>query len=92
MCYFWHVNKVIIFSRHSELKLFLLRRHGFKVAKHDVEETLKIPTRVYAGYEGRKIAEREITQRHVLRVVFEESSKEIKVITYYDVSSTKGAL
>ena len=61
----------------------MLEQHGFKVSKKEVEETVKIPMRVHAGYKGRKIAERILTKNHLLRVVFEEFVHELKVITLY---------
>ena len=38
-----------------------------------------------AGYKGRKVAQKAISATHALRVVFEERSNEIEVITFYPV-------
>ena len=56
---------------------------GFKLSKQEVRETLREPVRIRVGYGGRRIAERQITNEHLLRVVFEESHLEMKVITMY---------
>lgn len=77
------MHKAIIFTRHAEFKLLLLERHGFKISRKEVEETVKIPERVQTGYKGRKIAERILTKNHLLRVVFEEFAHELKVVTLY---------
>jgi len=41
------------------------------------------PEKVEAGYQGRKVAQRGITERHVLRVIYEEGSEDIRVVTFY---------
>ena len=68
------MEKPVVFSRHAEYKLQLLRQHGFEISKKEVEEILKNPERVSAGYVGRKIAE---------RVVFEDLPRQLKIITMY---------
>ncbi len=77
------MEKAIFFTRHAELKLLLLSKHGFKVTKQEIRDLLRRPSRIRAGYGRRKIAERPITSDHILRVVFEELSSELKVITMY---------
>jgi len=77
--------KSIAFTRHAEFKLALLRKHGFRVTRVNVEAALRKPIRVLSGYSGRKIAESHLTEDHLLRVVFEESSEGSKVITLYPV-------
>ena len=77
------MEKPITFTRHAEFKLLLLGKHGFRLSKRDVQEVLREPIRIRQGYAGRKIAEQPITNEHLLRVVFEESASEIKVITMY---------
>jgi hypothetical protein len=77
------MSKIIVFTHHAEFKLVLLTKHGFKITKQQIKAILKEPNRICPGYAGRKIAERQITNMHLLRVVFEESSSEIKVITLY---------
>jgi hypothetical protein len=44
---------------------------------------LRKPENVEEGFRGRKVAQRRITQRHVLRVIYEERQKEIMVVTFY---------
>ena len=73
----------ILFTKHAEAKMALLAEHGFRVTKSKVEGTLRDPQRISPGYKGRKIAERSISEEHLLRVVYEESFREVKVITLY---------
>ena len=75
--------KKIVYGDHAEEKFEILRRHGFVVSKRQVRETLRKPENVEEGFRGRKVAQRRITQRHVLRVIYEERQTEIMVVTFY---------
>jgi len=75
--------KRITFSQHAELKFVLLESHGFPLEKEIIITTLMKPDKIDSGYKGRKIAQRRLDSDHVLRVVFEELSDEIRVITFY---------
>lgn len=75
--------KKIVYGDHAEEKFEILRRHGFVVSKRQVRATLRKPENVEEGFRGRKVAQRRITQRHVLRVIYEERQKEIMVVTFY---------
>jgi hypothetical protein len=77
------VAKKIVFGDYAQEKFALLRRHGFAVSKRHVRETVQKPEKVEAGYGGRKVAQRGITERHVLRVVYEEGPEDIRVVTFY---------
>jgi len=77
------VAKKIVYGDHAEEKFEILRRHGFVVSKRQVRATLRKPENVEEGFRGRKVAQRRITQRHVLRVIYEERQKEIMVVTFY---------
>jgi hypothetical protein len=77
------VVKKIVYGSHAEDKFEILRRHGFVVSKRQVRETLRRPEKVEEGFRGRKIAQRRITEKHVLRVVYEERQEEIGVVTFY---------
>ena len=75
--------KKIVYGNHAEEKFEILRRHGFLVSKKQVRETLRKPDKIEEGFRGRKIAQRKISEKHVLRVVYEEKQKEIGVVTFY---------
>jgi hypothetical protein len=71
------VAKKIVYGDHADEKFEILRRHGFVVSKRQVRETLRKPEKVEEGFRGRKVAQRRITHRHVLRVVYEEKQKRL---------------
>ena len=75
--------KKIVYGTHAEEKFEILRRHGFVVSKKQVRETLRKPDKIEEGFRGRKIAQRNISETHVLRVVYVEGQKEIGVVTFY---------
>ena len=75
--------KKVVYGSHAEEKFEILRRHGFVVSKRQVSETLRRPDKVEEGFRGRKVAQRRISEKHVLRVVYEEEEKQIGVVTFY---------
>jgi hypothetical protein len=77
------VAKKIVYGTHADEKFEILRRHGFVLTKRQVRETLRQPEKVDEGFRGRKVAQRKISEQHVLRVVYEEKQQEIIVVTFY---------
>jgi Txe/YoeB family toxin of Txe-Axe toxin-antitoxin module len=77
------VAKKIGYGSHAEEKFEILRRHGFVVSKRQVRETLQRPEKTEEGFRGRNVAQRRISEKHVLRVVYEEGQREIRVVTCY---------
>ena len=75
--------KKTVFSSHAENKFAILRRHGFDVSKGTIISALKKPDKIESGYKGRRIAQKIIDERHVIRVLFEELPKVMRVITFY---------
>ena len=71
--------KKIVYGSHAEEKFELLRKHGFVVSKRQLQR----PEKVEEGFRGRKVAQRRISEKHVLRVVYEEGQRQIKVVTFY---------
>jgi len=77
------VAKKIVYGSHADEKFEILRRHGLVVSKRQVRETLRRPKKVEERFRKRKIAQRRISEKHVLRVVYEEGQREIRVVTFY---------
>lgn len=75
--------KKIVYGIHAEEKFEILKRHGVVVSKRQVRETLRKPEKVDEGFRGRKVAQRKISEKHVLRVIYEETQKELVVVTFY---------
>ncbi len=65
------------------MKLAFLRQHDFPIAEPDVIQTVAEPDRVHHARMNRRIAQRALSERHVLRVVYEERSRERVIITRY---------
>lgn len=78
-------KRSVRFCRHAKLKFRMLRLHKFPVTDQQVCDAVLNPERTMAGYKGRRIAEKTIDPEHVLRVVYEERTGEIEVITFYPV-------
>ncbi len=76
---------MVRFCRHAKLKFRVLRLHHFPVTEQQVRDAVLAPERTMPGYGGRRIAEKSIDAEHALRVVYEELSGEIDVITFYPV-------
>jgi len=64
------VAKKIVYGSHAEEKFEILRRHGFIVTKRQIRETLRKPDKIDEGFRGRKCAQRRISEKHVLRVIY----------------------
>jgi hypothetical protein len=76
-------SKRVVYGEHAQAKFAILRRHGFEVSRKQVNDTVRKPEKTEEGYRGRKVAQRGISESHVLRVVYEERLQEIKVVTFY---------
>jgi len=70
-------------TRHAEEKFELLKRHGFEVTRKQVEETLTGPDIVIHQAKGRVIAQKGISERHVLRVIYRQEGEDLVVITFF---------
>jgi hypothetical protein len=73
----------IVFTRHAESKFGILEQHGFSVSEAQVVDTLLKPDTVFPSVKGRHIAQRSISEHHVLRVVYREEGETLVVITFY---------
>lgn len=73
----------MFFCGHAEDKFTILEEHGFIVFRGTVEAAVKNPDKIVVGYKGRKIAQKAIDEQHILRVIFEDFSDTIKIITFY---------
>ena len=73
----------IEFSQHSLLKIEILRSHSFNLSKEIVEDVIRFPDKVEVGYKDRLIAQRNLDDTHVLRVVYEIKQEKNLIITVY---------
>ena len=75
--------KQIVWSDHAVLKLEILKQHGFEIDREFVNHAVMSPERVDHGYKGRLVAQSSLDEARVLRVVYEASSSEIVIVTFY---------
>ncbi len=75
--------KNIIFAQHAIAKLEILTSHNFIISKEVIENSVFNPDRVESGYKNRLIAQKELDLDHVLRIVYDETEKGIRIITFY---------
>ena len=73
----------IEFSEHSLVKIEILNFNGFNLSKEIVENIIRFPDRIEKGYKDRLIAQKIVSNTHVIRVVYESSPEMIRVITVY---------
>lgn len=71
------------YTRHAQYKFEMLRRHGFEVTPHQVEQTILSPERIVPQPGGRFLAQRQLTEEHILRVIYREEGDKRIVITFY---------
>lgn len=76
-------SMAIRYTRHARYKFEVLERHGFPVTERQIADTLEMPDVVIEQPGGKYIAQRRITERHVLRVVYRREREDLVVITFY---------
>ena len=60
--------KNIELSNHAKNKITILDDLGFKVKEKEVIDAIKNAESIVEGKKGRKIAQKSISERHILRV------------------------
>lgn len=75
--------KRIVYIPHVFDKITELQRHGLEVTTDMIDEVVQRPEKVESGRHGRLVAQRAISERHVLRVIYEEFAQLIIVTTLY---------
>jgi hypothetical protein len=58
-------KKPIRLTEHAELKIEILKSHGFKVSEGVIKNTIYDADRVESTYKGRKVAQKVISENHV---------------------------
>ena len=61
----------------------MLKKHGVEIEEDFIRKTVIEPDNIEKGYKGRLIAQKELDEGHVLRVVYEEEADKIIIITLY---------
>ncbi len=73
----------IIFTDHAKVKFEILKRHGFEVREEKIRDIIKNPETKSKGRKDRFIIHGQVDDTHVIRVILEIESNNIKIITFY---------
>ena len=76
------MNKRIRFTRHARNKFADLARMGMSITEDDVMSAIRNPDYVDQTVNP-PIAQKAISDRHLIRVVFVEEADEIRIVTFY---------
>lgn len=75
--------KKVLFSEHALFKVEVLKRHSLVLSKDFIENVVLNSDKIDKGYKGRLIAQKKLDNEHVLRVVYEEYTDYMLIITLY---------
>lgn len=75
--------KEIRFSEHSQLKMEILARHNVIINPEFIIKTVRSPDKLETGEANKRIAQKQLDENLVLRVVYREFSTFILIITLY---------
>ncbi len=76
------MTKRIRFTRHARQKFTDLAELGFEIAEEQIIAALQAPD--YVDHEADPpIAQKTISDRHVIRIVFVEENDAIRIVTFY---------
>ena len=73
----------IDYTHHAIGKFDILNRHGFVITPDQVKETITNPDILLLQSGGRYIAQKGISEDHVLRVIYRKEGTRHIVITFY---------
>jgi hypothetical protein len=76
-------QQIIRFSEHARIKFDILSKHGLNLDEKIIVDILKSPEKTDMGYAGRKIVQGRLDENRVLRIICEEKSEEIVIVTFY---------
>lgn len=76
------MNKPVHFTRHARQKFDDLAELGFLVTEEQVLDALLAPDHTDTTVDP-PIAQKAISDRHLIRVVFVEEEDEIRIVTFY---------
>ena len=71
------------FTAHALEKFKDLEKYNFKLSENQVLESIKNPDKVERSRKGRKVAQARISDRYILRVIYEEIGEVVRIITFY---------
>ena len=51
--------------------------------KNTIISAIESPDKIESGYKGRRIAQKIIDERHLIRIIYEDLPEVVRVITFY---------
>lgn len=75
--------KKIVYGSHADEKFEIFEETWARRIQTSGQRNVAEAGEIEEGFRGRKIAQRRISEKHVLRVVYEEGQREIRVVTFY---------
>jgi hypothetical protein len=82
------VHKLIRFTRHARQKFDDLAALGFPITEDQVVDALQNPEHIDSEADP-PIAQKAISERHLVRVVFVETEDVIRIVTFYPARRTR---
>lgn len=73
----------ILYTEHAEFKFRILKQHGFDITRVQIGDIIRSPQKLVPGRRGRLVAQKQVSETHVVRVVYEKHDDRVKVITFY---------
>jgi len=73
----------IYFTKHARDKFKILEKHNFYISEGQVRQTINYPDKIDYSRLPLMIAQRSITDSHVLRVVYRKEEDRKIIITFY---------
>ncbi|MGH2568254.1 MAG: hypothetical protein ACRDGA_07940 [Bacteroidota bacterium] len=71
--------KRIDWTSHAKQKLEILKQYGYILRKEEVEEAITFASKKYEAKSGRKAIHKVLGDKHLLRVIVEETKDRILV-------------
>jgi len=73
----------IVYTRHAREKFALLACYSFPVTEQQVEDTIHDPALLVEQSGGRLLAQKAISEQHLVGVIYRTDGKIATVITFY---------
>ncbi len=73
----------IIFTDHAKVKFKILKQHGFEINEKQIRDIIENPDTKSKGRKDRFIVQGPVDEIHVIRVIYEIESNNIKIVTFY---------
>ena len=74
---------MIYFTKHANEKFNVLKRHKFFISKEQVVKIINDPEMIDNSRRPLLIAQSKFDKTHILRVVYKQEEKMVKIITFY---------